>query len=193
MTPTQQTRRTVLKTVGAGVAGGIAISGSGAADQGRLEQEFAEVRSTTAEYNDPANAYADGYVHVVPGEGVIPLEDVVDDGHAVCGMGFHLLNDDLMGSIDPTEPTVVVYGVDDDGNLILGAVEWIVPKEPDYPENPPDMFEHDDGEEDGGWEEDSPFPGVWSLHAWVHTHNPAGVFNPTNPRQQFHPEDCHPH
>lgn len=105
--------------------------------------------------------------------------------------GFHFLKESLIGSTDITEPTVVVYGVDDDDNLILGAVEWIVPKAGPFETNPPDLFVHDDGAEE--WEEDSPFPGVWSLHAWVHTHNPDGVFNSTNPRQQFHPEDCHPH
>lgn len=183
-------RRIVLKTIGTGLAGGIALSGSAAAAGGGLQRELAEVRSATARYNDPENAYADGYVVTTAGDPpqIIPLEDVVEEGHSVCGMGFHFGNFDLFGTVDRTQPQVLAYGVDDDGNLILGAVEYIVPKAGPYANDPPDLFEHDDGAEH--WDEDSPAPGLWSLHVWVHTHNPAGVFHHTNPRKQFSPEGC---
>lgn len=180
-------RRTVLKTIGTGVMGGMALSGNAMAQGGGLARELAVVRSATAEYNDPANAYADGYVHPDPEGGILPLDEVVEKGHAVCGMGFHFGNFDLFGtSLDPTKPAVLAYGVDDDDNLVLGAVEWVVSKQVSPTE--PDIFEHDDGIE--VWQEDSPFPGVWSMHAWVHNHNPEGVFHPTNSRELFHPDGC---
>lgn len=193
MKPNDPTRRTVLKSLGAAGAGALALSGTVSARSDCFERELAAVRSATASYSNPENAVANDFVHVLEDDTVVPLPDVVDDGFAVCGMGFHFVNADRVGSTDPTAPTVLAYGVDDDENLILGAVEWIVPKEMGYEDGPPDIFDHDDGAEAGGWEEDSPFPDVWSLHAWVHTHNPDGVLNPTNPRTQFHPDGCHSH
>lgn len=160
-------RRTVLQTFGAGIAGGIALSGSASASRGGLKGELAEVRSATAEYNDPGNAVADGYVA---------------EEHAVCGMGYHYPNFNLIGTVDRTRPQVLVYGEGEDGDLILGAVEYVVPKA--GRESPPDLFEHDGGDE--VWQEFG--PNFWAIHVWAHTHNPDGVFNPTNPRKQFCPD-----
>lgn len=164
-------RRNVLKTIGAGVAGSLAFTGSAAAHEGGLARELAEVRSATAEFNDPQNAVDAGF---------LPSD------HAVCGMGYHWIDPTGLGSLDPTVPAVLAYGEDDDGDLVLGAVEWIVPKEISPEE--PDIFDHDEGTE--VWLEDSPFRGVWSLHAWVHNPNPEGVFHPINPRELFHPDEC---
>lgn len=176
--PTIANRRTVMRMIGAGIGASVAFSGSAAAHRGGLKGELAEVRSATAEYNDPANAIADGYI----------AED-----HAVCGMGYHYPDGALLeafreGTLDEyfedkdrTTPQVLVYGEDDSGDLILGAVEYLVPK--DGSGEQPDFFSHDDGSE--VWGDFGPF---WSLHVWVHTHNPKGVFNPTNPRKQFCPE-----
>lgn len=178
------TRRTTLKTIGAGLLSVGAFAGTTAAtNNGGLQGELAEVRSATAKYNDPVNAYADGYVAFGP-SGPVALEDVVSDADSVCGMGFHFANLGLIGSTDRTTPQVLVYGVDDDENLILGAVEYIIP---DAIPGEPDLFEHDDGAEH--WDA-GPLPGVHSLHVWVHTHNPDGVFNHSNPRKQFSPDGC---
>lgn len=171
-------RRTVLKTTGAGIAGSLALGGGAAAHQGGLQRELAEVRSATAEYNDPANAVEDGYVA---------------EEHAVCGMGYHYPDGALFRAFDEgtldayfedrdrTTPEVLVYGEDDSGDLVLGAVEYLRPK--DGSGEKPDLFDHDGGSE--VWADFGPF---WALHAWVHTHNPDGVFNPTNPRPQFCPD-----
>lgn len=67
-------------------------------------------------------------------------------------------------------------------------MEYIIPDE--ISDGDPDLFEHDGGAE--VWQA-GPFPGVHSLHAWVHTNNPDGVFAPTNPRKQFHPDGCKHH
>lgn len=174
-------RRNVLKCIGAGVASGVTLAGRAAARGGGLRRELAEVRSATAAYNNPANAEAAGY-HA-------------EDAPPVCGMGHHWINLDLAMTLEvvKTEPELVVYG-ERNGNLVLGAVEYAVPKgpEPFLPE-PPDLFENADPE----WQvleipPDAPAPTeeLWTLHAWVHNHNPEGVFHPTNPRKLFHPDGC---
>lgn len=179
-------RRTVLKTLGA-TAGVGALTTPVAGHDGGLTGHLVQVWATTYKYTDPERAYADGYV--VPGpEGVLPLADVTDEGHAVCGMGYHFVNRELMGTVEPTRPQVLAYGVDESGDLTLGAVEWVVPKQGPHETEPPDLFDHDDGKE--VWQEDSPQEGLWSLHAWIHAANPDGVFAPFNPHEAFHPEGC---
>lgn len=175
-------RRTVLKTIGAFGASSAILSGTVGAAPGGLKRELAEVRSATAQYNDPANAVADGYI---------------PEDEAVCGMGYHYPHEDLvaaimalqngdhtelaeyLGSIDRTEPHVIVYG-EDDGDLVLGAVEYLTL------DNSTDLFT---STEKDHWH---PFVGqTYALHAWVHIPNPEGVFHPANPRHLFtHPEWC---
>lgn len=188
--PKTMNRRTLLKTTIAGV-GGAALSGCvGKLQEDPFQGELDEVRSATSDYTDPATAYDDGFV-VAGKDGPIPLEDVQEKGHSVCGMGFHFGNRDRFGSTDLTKPAVLVYGVDSDGNFVLGGVEWVVPKKGDYESESPDIFENDDGNEEWGTlptPEDK--PDMWTLHAWVHTDNSEGVLHATNPDEQFHPEGC---
>lgn len=183
-------RRTVLRAVGGGVVGTVALSGCVGGGQSEFENELDEVRSATSEYTDASTAYDEGYV--VPGQdGPLPLADVQAQGHAVCGMGYHFANRDRMGSTDLATPAVLVYGVDDDGNFVLGAVEWVVPKAGDYESESPDIFEHDDGDEEWGTlPTPEGQPDMWTLHAWVHAENAEGVLHPTNPDDRFHPEGC---
>ena len=178
-------RRTTLKTIGVGLLTAGAFTGSATANKGGLQGELAQVRSATAKYNDPANAYADGYVALDDEQNPVALEDVVSEAEAVCGMGFHFVNFSTLGEYDRLKPQVLVYGVDDDDNLILGAVEYIIPDA--VSGGNPDLFVHDGGAEH--WDA-GPFPGVQSLHVWVHTNNPAGVFEHANPRKQFSPDGC---
>lgn len=126
--PTRPNRRTVLQSLGASLASSAALSGAATAYRGGLKGELAEVRSATADYNDPANAYDDGYFAPDGSFGPIPLEEVVEKAHAVCGMGYHFVNPDLMETEDRTKPQVLVYGEDDDENLILGAIEYLLPQ-----------------------------------------------------------------
>jgi hypothetical protein len=186
-------RRTVLKAIGAS-AGGFALSGCTSALGGDgLEEELDEVRSATAEYTDPATAYDDGFVVAGP-DGPIALENVQEQGHSVCGMGFHFGNRDLMGSTELTEPAILAYGVDDAGDFVLGAVEWAVPKTGEYESESPDIFEHDDGDEE--WATlptPDGQPDMWTLHAWVYVENSDGPLAETNPDERFHPEGCEGH
>lgn len=176
-------RRSTLKAIGAGLAAAGLFGGTAAADGGNLQQDLAAVRSATAKYHDPAVAYADGYLAFDHDGNAVSLEDVVSNAEAVCGMGYHFVNGGLMGTVDRLLPQVLVYGVDDDGDLLLGAVEYIVPTSA-VPTAGAWFHGHDDH-----WE---PFfiPDTSALHVWVHTHNPDGVFNHSNPRKQFSPEGC---
>lgn len=180
-------RRSALKALGAGILTASVFSGAATARGGGLNRELARIRSATAKYNDPANAYADGFV-MSDESGPIPLEDLVSEAFSVCEMGFHFVNQDNMGTYDVLKPQALVYGVDDDGNLILGAVEYIVSDE--ITGGNPDLFTHDGGAEQ--WDA-GPFPGVHSLHVWVHSHNPDGMFSSFNPRKQFSPDGCFGH
>lgn len=165
-------RRKVLKTIGAGIAAGTFV-GSASADGG-LDRELAEVRAATAKFNDVRTAEMAGYESFGP---------------PICGMGYHYVNSDL---VDPqpvkTQPEVMVYGEDDDGSRILGAVEYMVPKVGPYASSSPDLFKNADPH----WHtlEVGDLPPLWTLHAWVHNHNPEGVFHDTNPRELFHPDNC---
>lgn len=182
------TRRGVLRTIGAGAVVGSVATGTATAHRGGMVGHLTKVWATTYKYTDPAKAYRDGYVVLGPDESVVPLDEVTEKGHAVCGMGYHFVNPAYMGQEDLKRPQVLAYGVDDAGDLTLGAVEYVIPKELGYEETSPDLFGHDGGTE--VWQEDSPMDGFWSLHAWIHAENQEGVFVPFNSDGRFHPEGC---
>lgn len=183
-------RRTVLKTIGLGALVAGPLSGTAVAYRGALQRDLAAVRSATASYNDPANAYAAGYTALDENGAPVALEDVTDDAEAVCEMGYHFVNLGLVGTVDRLQPQALVYGEDDDGNLILGAVEYIIPTA--AVPTAEDWFHGDDDEWEPFDEAPLPFPAS-ALHAWIHTNNPNGVFDHNNPRKQFSPSGCASH
>lgn len=175
-------RRTVLRTIGGGLlAGAIAVPASAGDDE--LSTQLNRVRAGTRRYRDLETARNEGYVAISP---------------YVPGMGFHFANEDPPFGTDLENPGVLVYYANDsydpapgdfhdeanDGDLILGAVEWLVGG--DESGDPPDIFDDESSNrdlrvtEDHGWhyEQREEFTG---LHAWVHRGNPEGVFHPTNP------------
>lgn len=96
----------------------------------------------------------------------------------VGGMGIHYINTDMLDtSVDPLTPEAMVYQTGANGNLTLGAVEWIVPAA------------KWDAEAHGGLLPEvlghqfhlNQALGVYVLHAWIFTDNPAGMFNDWNP------------
>lgn len=181
-------RRNVLKQ-GAVVTAGVGLGvGTVTGHKGKLDRQLAEARSATAVYNDPANAYEDGYFATDHHGNRVELENVQEEALAICGMGYHFIHPDIIGAAyggaepDRERPPILVYGVGDD-DLVLGAVEYLA-------QDPaPDLFHGDDDQ----WVEWPPDTDLYALHAWVHNNNPEGVFNPTNPRELFHPEGCHGH
>lgn len=177
-----QTRRTVLKTLGAGIAVG-ALSVPASAGGHELSAELNTVREVTKQYRDVDTARSEGYFPVSP---------------YVPGMGFHFGTELPPFGDDRDDPPVLVYFTNGsynpnpgefhdpthDDDLILGAVEWIVAGNQE--DNPPDIFSDESSHrhlrvtEAEGWhfEHEQGFTG---LHAWVHRGNPAGVFHHTNP------------
>lgn len=176
------TRRTVIKTLGLGLAGGATVVGSVNAEDDALAAELNTVRHLSRTYRDIDTARADGYLPISP---------------YVPGMGFHFAAGSPYGS-DLKDPGVLVYFTNGrynpapgqphdpahDDDLVLGAVEWLV--RGNQESDPPDIFSDGDSHrtlrvtESAGWhyESERDFTG---LHAWVHRGNPAGVFHPTNP------------
>lgn len=154
-----------------------------AARQATLAQQLNAVRKATTKYRDVAEARADGYFAVSP---------------YVPGMGFHFADELPPFGTDREDPGVLVYFTTGDYNpgpgeahdpahdddLVLGAVEWLVPG--DQTGDPPDLFADEDSPrvlkttEEEGWHFEAA-EGFTGLHAWVHRGNPAGVFHATNP------------
>jgi len=131
---------------------------------------LADVRAATAAYHNPSLAQAAEY-HLVPGL------DYCFENPGVGGMGYHLINTNLLDTvIDPLKPEAMVYEPDRTGKYILGAVEYIVP-----------ISAWDDGHTQAPmlfgqvFERDVPL-GVYTLHVWLWQTNPSGIFNEWNPR-----------
>lgn len=153
------------------------------AQQATLSQQLNTVRAVTKKYRDIEAARADDYFAVSP---------------YVPGMGFHFATSVPPFGSDRSDPPVLVYFTNGsynpdpgesheparDDDLILGAVEWIVPGNQE--DDPPNIFNdeasprHLKTTEEEGWHFESG-EGFTGLHAWVHRGNPAGVFHPTNP------------
>lgn len=179
--PIQATRRNALKTIGAGLLVGT-VAGPASAGNDTLTAQLNTVRRMTGAYRDIDTAREEGYEAASP---------------YVPGMGFHFAAGPPFGT-DLEDPGILVYYTNGsydpdpgdsheasrDDDLILGAVEWLVPG--DQEDNPPDIFEDESSHrelrvsEAHGWhfEDEEGFTG---LHAWVHRGNPAGVFHPTHP------------
>lgn len=178
----EQTRRTVLRSIGVGLTGGVANVGSASASSQELTAELNRVRNLTLQYRDIDTARSNGYAAVSP---------------YVPGMGFHFADGPPFGT-NLENPGILVYFTNGsynpvpgeehdsahDDDLILGAVEWLVSG--DQEDKAPDIFSDESSDrellvtEAEGWHFESA-EGFTGLHAWVHRGNPAGVFHPTNP------------
>src|SRR5687767_7185230 len=95
------------------VAIGSAVTVSAAGSQ-----ELAEVRAATARYQNVATAEAVGYV---------PFLGCLEQP-GVGGMGYHYVNFNIVDlTVDASAPESMVYAPGPQGQLQLGAVEYIVP------------------------------------------------------------------
>jgi hypothetical protein len=108
------------------------------------------------------------------------------------GMGVHWANTSLLGdaTTDPSRPEALVYAPNADGQPKLAALEYIIFQQPwldahptqlgDPPPPPPSLFGRDfaltpDPNRFG-------LPAFYSLHVWIWSPNPSGLFEPWNPR-----------
>jgi hypothetical protein len=93
-------------------------------------------------------------------------------------MGYHFGNLKLLGDgkVDVSEPELLLYEPQKNGNMSLVAVEYavpfaIMPADGPAPELFPGVpFHHNDTF------------GLWVLHAWHSNDNPSGFFTDWNPK-----------
>jgi hypothetical protein len=129
-----------------------------------LDRDLQRAYAATAKYNSLNKALADGY-----------LEDVYESGE-----GKHYFNPEFYddGVFDIEHPEALLYVPDENGHLRLGALEYLVPYDPNAPLPPaPDGFS---GSDDVWRAGDEGFP-EWALNAWIWTNNPDGIFSKENP------------
>lgn len=101
-------------------------------------------------------------------------------------MGYHYANPDFIdGEFNLLEPEILVYYPDEDGNMIFGAAEYLVPIDGFNPPNGCQMDPTSVAPEGFIGDSDHWHPvcgaGGWTLHAWVGTENFEGVFAALNP------------
>lgn len=123
-----------------------------------LGAQLAEVRAATARYHDVEVALADGFE---------PASPCVanDDGDAA--MGYHYVNADRIGPLDPTLPQALLYAPGPSGQLRLVGVEYLNPEGGEVLGQP--------------LADPSPLGSNTALHVWLWQANPLGVFAPYNP------------
>lgn len=133
------------------------------------------VRQATAQFQTPAAAEAAGYT-------LVPGLDYCFTQPTLGGMGYHYIQtSSLDTNLDALQPEAMVYWPDRDGNLSLGAVEYIVPADAWQAAGntePPVVM--------GESLHLNAALGVYVLHAWIWKYNPAGVLEDWNPTVSCH-------
>ena len=149
--------------------------GGGASHEEIPQAMLAAVRVATAKYHNVEAALADGYQLGFRG---VVTGCIANPG--VGAMGYHYFNWDKMDdpSINENDPEVLVYHTADDGSLVLGAVEWVVPKvswEAAGNTAEPVVFGQ-------SLHVLNPVLNWYVEHAWIWTENPIGIFKDWNPK-----------
>ena len=136
------------------------------------------VRDATEAYRDQAAATEAGY-GILAGT---PLESCIDQPDAG-GMGFHLVNGDLVGDavVDAATPEALLYISDAIGQPELVGVEYVVFAEAwdATSDEPPVVLDQEMHLVDAPNRYE--LPAFYALHAWVWRSNPEGVFTDFNP------------
>ena len=128
-------------------------------------QLLVSAKQATARYHNIQNALEDGFVQVSPCV-----------SHPTLGtMGFHYANFGrvLNPLVTADEPEVLLYLPDEDGELRLVAIEYVVPL--GLASEPPVLFGQT-------FHTDGPPLNQYSLHVWAWRNNPSGIFAPFNPK-----------
>lgn len=183
--PRPRNRRTVLRTIGAGVIGSIAAVGTAAAGGHTLADELNTVRDATRKYRDVDVAKADdyGFFEIVPHAGIVYINQ------------DYLVPFEVFRDLEHTDPpTLLFYAPSEDvgdeedvdeSTIVLAGVEWLVTGR--HENFDADIFNDEDSArnlkvtEEDGWHVAPgglPFTG---LHAWIHMANPNGVFARDHP------------
>jgi len=132
-----------------------------------------DVRVATTQYHDLDTATKGGYGKFL---------DCFTHGPDM-GMGQHYVNGDLAGDdkLDPLKPEALVYEPLGDGKMTLVAFEYLMFADKWDPNNTgkaaPSLF----GQEFHLKTNIPQTPPVWTLHIWLWSHNPDGLFADYNP------------
>jgi hypothetical protein len=170
----QRSRRPLLALLGAALAASV-IAAPVAANQSGISA----LRNATAPFHSLAAAQAANYnVQVYDKNNITCIADPNGTGT----MGIHFLNPDLLGTVDPTKPQLLIYVPRNNGSLKLVAVEFLVFAEDwdAHHASPPTLF----GEEYRLTPAGNRYglPAFYELHVWAWQPNPLGMFNEWNPR-----------
>lgn len=143
----------------------------------RIANELNALRASHARYNDIANAVADGYVLGYRGAAAGCVARPAASGGGA--MGYHYFDYSAMEdpAIDPMRPEVLVYHTGDDGQMKLGAVEWVVARsvwEAAGNTAPPTVYGQT-------LHILNPVLNWYLAHAWIYRHNPDGLWADFNP------------
>jgi len=142
-------------------------------DQAPLSDEVRrmvhDVRQATRAYHDLDRALEAGY-------GI--FQDCFT-GDGTGDMGQHYVNGEFVGDdkLDPLTPEALVYEPQADGSLTLVALEYLVFEDQWTGDEPPRLFDHEFTLNTTIPET----PPAWTLHLWLWTHNPNGMFAGYNP------------
>lgn len=133
--------------------------------------DLAKIRRVTAKLHRMEAAQAAGF----------DLREGLDhcfDNPGVGGMGFHYIDAAALDTnVDLLHPETMVYTRGPNGNLELGAVEYIVPQDKwdaTGSTEPPKLM--------GIHLHLNETLHVYVLHAWVWKNNPSGVYEDWNPK-----------
>jgi hypothetical protein len=148
----------------------LILAGAIGVAAGDLGAELAQVRRATAPFHRVEAALAAGH-HLVPGI------DYCWEEPGVGGMGYHYVNTDRLDTeVNALQPETMVYVPGPNGQLQLGAVEYVVPAPAwdaeghgELPSVLGQRFHY------------SAKTDKYILHAWIWRHNPAGIFEDWNP------------
>lgn len=140
---------------------------------------LANARDASAIYKDSTAALAGGYSLLTDAAGIACI-DMPGQGT----MGVHYVNSSLVqsGTIDAARPQALVYEVQENGDVRLVAVEYVVIQSVWDAAHPsaPTLF----GQTFMLNPADNRFglPPFYSLHAWIWKRNPSGTFAAFNPQ-----------
>ena len=133
-----------------------------------VDQDLAKLRSVTAAFHDFDTAKRAGWS--------TQITACMTDPGGAGGMGFHYGNTALInGTASVGTPQLLLYEPEQNGQLRLVAVEYIIPYTfHSRDAEPPVLF----GQK---FQQVDAFQ-LWGLHAWVWRENPSGMFASWNPR-----------
>ena len=138
--------------------------GGGECETKECRAALTAAKKATAKYHNFQTALDEGFVQLSPCVAVPGLG----------AMGFHYGNFGriLNPNVDATEPEVLLYIPDEDGEMRLVGLEYVVPA-PLTP-SAPALF--------GQTYQFSPERNSYELHVWAWRNNPSGTFAPFNPK-----------